>query len=126
VSTLGRAVEDLPVDRTAPGRARAVARAWLDAVGWTERTDDVVLLVSELVVNAVVGASGGSIRLTLSLPSASLRCEVTNVGDGWPVRRVVAVDAPSGRGLHLVHQLASRWGSSGVDGSTMVWFELDR
>lgn len=126
MGALDPTIEELPVDDGSPRRARELARQWVERVGWLDRSDDLILLVSELVANAVVSATGGLIRMALSLPTGAIRCEVSNEGDGWPVHRVVPPTALSGRGLHLVDQLASRWGSMGVDGSTVVWFELDR
>ena len=126
MGALDPTIEELAADERAPRLARDIARRWAERAGWLDRADDLILLVSELVANAVVSATGGSIRMVLSLPTGALRCEVTNNGDGWPVHRVVPPTALSGRGLHLVDQLASRWGSVGVDGSTVVWFELDR
>jgi hypothetical protein len=38
----------------------------------------------------------------------------------------VSLTAISGRGLRIVAQVASRWGSEHRAGTVTVWFELDR
>lgn len=120
-----RIVEELQLDERAPRQARESARRWLADDTRIELVDDLVLLVSELVANAVQSAASGPIRLTLSRHPGVLRCEVLNQGSEAPAHRVVEPDAPSGRGLGIVDRLASRWGTAGIDGTTMVWFELD-
>jgi hypothetical protein len=54
-----------------------------------------------------------------------LRVEVQDQGGSWTPRRT-AHDAPHGRGLAIVGQLARDWGRSG-DSQTgwTVWFEID-
>ena len=103
-----------------------MVRSWLEEHGFEHLVDDAVLLASELVANAVAHATHGSIRLALSRPGQVIRCEVSNHGLAAPVASRVPSTALSGRGLSLVDALASRWGSAGVDGCTVVWFELDR
>jgi anti-sigma regulatory factor (Ser/Thr protein kinase) len=82
--------------------------------------------VSELVANAVTHANGGVVRLALLSMPGAVRVEVTNDG-GWRYEPVlVPAGSVSGRGLRIVDQLASRWGSFERAASTTVWFELDR
>jgi anti-sigma regulatory factor (Ser/Thr protein kinase) len=119
------AVQELPRDQRAPRQARELVRRWLPQHGFEHLMDDAVLLASELVANAVAHATHGSVRLALSRPGQVMRCEVSNRGVGAPLASRVPTEALSGRGLFLVDALASRWGSAGADGSTLVWFELD-
>ncbi len=87
------------------------------------------LLTTELIANAVEHSglgSCGSVRLEVAVTAELLRVEVGDEGPGFlPAPR--APDAPldSHWGLHLVEELADRWGV--VDEpETLVWFELDR
>jgi anti-sigma regulatory factor (Ser/Thr protein kinase) len=87
---------------------------------------DVVLLVSELVTNSVKYGSEGALRLQISAPAPKkVRVEVTNEGHSFePKARNRPVTEAGGWGLHLVEELTDRWGVH--EGSTHVWFEIDR
>jgi anti-sigma regulatory factor (Ser/Thr protein kinase) len=87
------------------------------------------LLVSELVTNVIrhVSPSGGDdrIALTVERDDDHLRIEVCDKGGGFePAPRADKQDASSGWGLHILAQLAARWGVES-DGGTRVWFELE-
>jgi anti-sigma regulatory factor (Ser/Thr protein kinase) len=93
--------------------APAAARAYVDRIA-RERAvsdaarQDLVLLVSELVTNAVqAGASEVEIRLL----SAGGAMDLTVIDDasGWPTERFSDTDDESGRGLSIVGRLADRW-----------------
>jgi anti-sigma regulatory factor (Ser/Thr protein kinase) len=90
------------------------------------RVDDAVLLVSELVTNAVkYGPEHEAIRLIISSDDRGTRFTVHDLGLGpLPEMRDQADPAPGGHGLRLVDALADRWGVE--RGSTRVWFEFDR
>jgi anti-sigma regulatory factor (Ser/Thr protein kinase) len=87
----------------------------------------VVLLVSELVTNSVTHSklAGGVIELLASISPELVRVEVSDDGEGFDLPPVAHHDDVSGRGLHLVQELADRWGRpTGL--RTSVWFEIDR
>lgn len=83
------------------------------------------LLVSEVVTNAILhGGGGGELDLSVATSDHAIRVEVVNSGPGFvPRPRALAPDAIGGWGLYLVEQLASSWGVSCSDRTT-VWFEL--
>jgi anti-sigma regulatory factor (Ser/Thr protein kinase) len=82
---------------------------------------DVVLLVSELVTNAVRYA-GGATELRIDVDDRSVRVEVVDP-EPTPARPLPPDPwASSGRGLQLVQELAGEWGQSGVNGGKVVWF----
>jgi two-component sensor histidine kinase len=109
----------LPRDPGAPRRARALLRehaAELDP----DRLDNAVLLISELVTNAVLHGTG-EIRLIIDVDGTEARFAVADEGDGTPA--VSDTPGPDGGwGLRLVGQLATRWGV--LDERTQVWFEI--
>jgi anti-sigma regulatory factor (Ser/Thr protein kinase) len=110
----------LPRDPGAPRRARALLRE--HAVGLDQdRLDTAVLLISELVTNAVLHGTG-EIRLLIDVDGdTAARFAVSDEGHGHPV--VSETPGPDGGwGLRLVGQLAHRWGV--LEERTQVWFEL--
>ncbi|MFJ6985143.1 MULTISPECIES: ATP-binding protein [unclassified Streptomyces] len=115
------------------GRARKWARSRLagSGIGADEPlAETLVLLVSELVTNAVVH-TGCPAVLRLSLPGgpageATVRLEVADRSERAPVPRCVGDDATGGRGLALVDGLADRWGWTVEGHGKRIWCELDR
>ena len=118
----------LPPTEQAPAAARRSLerlQGQLDPSG----LETMRLLVSELVTNSVRHArleDGGWINVSVEENQRALRVAVTDPGVGFEERPGPPQPGdPSGWGLHLVEQLADRWGVS-REGRTMVWFEIDR
>jgi anti-sigma regulatory factor (Ser/Thr protein kinase) len=116
---------EFPADRTAPSGARRFVADTLD--GWDVPRDviaDAVLLVSELVTNALLHArSAPSVELVRG--DGRIRCVVVDDSPATPRRRRYANDAVTGRGIALVETLAARWGTEPAGSGKSVWFELD-
>jgi anti-sigma regulatory factor (Ser/Thr protein kinase) len=91
--------------------------------------DDVILLTSEVVTNAIVHtASGkdGTFTVVVHPFDALVRVEVHDGGsETLPGIRSADDQAVSGRGLGLVESLATRWGHLGDRDGRVVWFEVD-
>jgi anti-sigma regulatory factor (Ser/Thr protein kinase) len=86
--------------------------------------DTVVLLVSELVTNAVLHARS-DVLLTVEDQGAIARVEVSDASPLPPRLRNFAVESATGRGMKLLDQLAQRWGAvPRRDGGKVVWFEV--
>ena len=118
----------IAAERDAPARARAALDGLNGALGGLRQA--VRLLVSELVTNAVVHASGGAsettVQVRLDCSDALVRVEVTDVGPGFdPGHRRRIDPLQDGFGLALVDQLTDRWGVE-VEQGACVWFEIDR
>ena len=107
--------------REARGRVRDLSHNFAP-----ERVEDAVLLVSELVTNAVkYGPEDEAIRLIVQTDEQHVRLTVHDLGLGpLPEMRDEADPGPGGHGLRLVDALADRWGVE--RGSVRIWFELDR
>ncbi len=122
-----RAEREFAADVNAPARARAFTVAELTgAVGTASRTlcDDALLIVSELVTNAV-RAGGRRVRLLLSLDPDCLHIRVSDDAVGWPTPRTARPDDPDGRGLQMINAIASDWGVVARDeGGKHVWAVL--
>lgn len=102
------------------------ARSFVDATLASWRLDGLreraVLLTSELATNAVLHAHT---RFTLSvLLDEELTVEVTDGSEELPRVEPTPLDGVRGRGLLLVSQLASRWGTRSARGGKTVWFSL--
>ena len=119
----------LPADSSSATRARA----FVGGLAAEHLADPfpAVLLTSELVANVVCHARTD---LTVSVAAGPpFRVEVRDgVAATQAFRELIArrprpapASAPGGRGLGLVHDLASRVGlDDGPDGGKVVWFEL--
>ncbi len=121
----------LPAVSSGVARARAAAGT-LPVTLDDEARDDLRLLVSELVTNAIRhgGAPDGGreerVRLRMGVRGQRLRVEVCDGGDGFrPSSRRADADPGSGWGVHFVRVLADRWGTGRDPRDGMVvWFEL--
>jgi anti-sigma regulatory factor (Ser/Thr protein kinase) len=107
--------------------ARRAVRAGDGAVPSSAR-EDILLLVSELVTNAVRHAGVGpdqSLRVELTRSPRRVRVEVVHPGNGFrhkPARP--SSDADGGWGLILVDRIADHWGITSRAADTRVWFVL--
>ncbi len=115
-----------PAEPGAVRTARAVVRDRLRAWGLDSLGDIVILLVSELVTNALRHATGPiGVRLVRSEgPPGTLRVEVSDPLPDPPRERTADPDDEGGRGLRLVACSARAWGTRLGDSGKTVWFEL--
>lgn len=111
--------------KPARDRVRQTAKEWSlpESV-----VDDLALIASELVTNAVQHVdvdAGREIGVTLFLSPLNIRLEVRDSGEYLPTPREPSNDEQSGRGLILVRLIANRWGfKEQVVGKT-VFAEID-
>jgi CheY-like chemotaxis protein len=106
--------------------ARAFVRETLRSWGVDEPLDDALLVVSELVSNAIVHARS-SCELRLGLSPVIVRVEVVDGGDGTPDPLPPSRTRPHGRGLNLIDAVASAWGvDPQTSGGKVVWAEIPR
>lgn len=122
ITTTRRIDLELEASMHAPSAARAAVRDALEDVPGTQ-VDVAVLLVSELIANAVVHA-GTATRLRLDVGERSLRVEVEDSGPALPEPSAVDPTSEGGRGWLLVRQLADRCGWNRLFDHKSVWFEL--
>jgi anti-sigma regulatory factor (Ser/Thr protein kinase) len=112
-------------DSQAPAMARRAIERFGDGLD-PGIVPDARLLVSELITNSVKYGGDGSVELILrSEKPKHIRVEVVDQGVGFiPTARDRPMTEVGGWGLHLVEVLTERWGVH--EGSTHVWFEIDR
>ena len=116
---------EIPRDPRAPGAARRAIEGLNTQIA-PDVAHDVKLLVSELITNSVKYGGEGAVSLKVWTDDPQrLRVEVIDQGVGFvPVARDRPATEVGGWGLHLVQTLSNRWGV--YEGSTHVWFEIDR
>ena len=117
-------------DQQAPSRARAAVARFIATSGISELArDKLILLVSELVSNAVLHSdappASGVLLHARVLEPGNIRVEVTDSGSGFTAAPRDPSRVTGGYGLFLVAQEANRWGVD-REGGTRVWFELGR
>jgi anti-sigma regulatory factor (Ser/Thr protein kinase) len=109
-------------------RVGALLRAWQRSA---ETVDAAMLLVTELVTNAVEHTDASDVICSVSLSAEAVTVSVTDTGTdtrsgkgGAPVVGQPDDLAESGRGLFLVAALATDWGTRLTAGSREVWARL--
>ncbi|WP_063775020.1 ATP-binding SpoIIE family protein phosphatase [Streptacidiphilus anmyonensis] len=112
----------LALDASEVRRARSLVHDQLTRWGLAELSELTELLVSELVTNALRVAKG-SVELQL-MRVGKLLVEVSDDDHNLPSLEPSELLDEEGRGLGLVSQLASRWGTSRKAVGKVVWFEL--
>jgi len=98
--------------------------------GVDERCDDVAVVVSELLTNALRHAlpavaqagAGWPVQLGLLQRGRCVTCAVADPSKAAPVPRKPGYLTETGRGLHVIAALSDRWGfiTSG-DGGKVIW-----
>jgi anti-sigma regulatory factor (Ser/Thr protein kinase) len=118
-----RSTVQLPAKLSTPGKARRFAARAIQDTTHASLGDDLLLLVSELVTNAVLHTDG-PITLTVETSPHLVRVEIhDNIPD--LVALPVTEDAEHGRGLPIVDRVAHAWDADPViDNGKMVWAEL--
>jgi anti-sigma regulatory factor (Ser/Thr protein kinase) len=108
--------------------SKAVALEW----GLPSLAEDVELIVSELVTNAIRAAGlsydGGLTAVVRLWLVSDLHCVLIRVWDPdtqMPARRDAGPDEESGRGLMLVEHLCSEWGAYRKAGGKVVWVVIE-
>ncbi len=119
-----RTERELPLSRSAPALARAFLREATCVAHAGEVLDDAVLLVSEVVTNAVLHG-GSPIVVTVECDGRALQVRVR---DGSPVlptpRETGSTDDENGRGLRLIDLISAEWGVDPAPEGKNVWFRV--
>jgi anti-sigma regulatory factor (Ser/Thr protein kinase) len=105
-----------------------MTRTWSRVIlsGWNlaRLANDAEQVISEIVTNSVLHASGPTVSIWLV---SDRECLVIMIGDpcpDMPVRTEPHSDEPCGRGLVIVDALAEQWGAYGVPTGKIVWAML--
>jgi anti-sigma regulatory factor (Ser/Thr protein kinase) len=99
---------------------RSFTRATLQRWEIADRCDDITLVVSELLTNALEHAAprpgGWPVRIGLlqSRPGTAVLCAVADASPAPPVPVPPGHLAESGRGLHVIEEVSDGWGYTTV------------
>ena len=113
---------ELPFTSEAPSIARERLRRFARHLR-AATVDDAVLMVSELVTNAVAHGQP-KITLRLRLRPDRLTVAVADRGEAPLTCTMPPLQQPFGRGLVIVNALATRWGVSQGRVDKRVWFDV--
>ncbi|MFF1477367.1 ATP-binding protein [Streptomyces sp. NPDC058301] len=98
-----------------------ILRQWCLSPALAEQA---ILLVSELVGNAVRHTGARAFGLRMLRRRGWIRIEVRDPSRGLPCLMPVHVMDTSGRGLFLVDKLSDRWGVDLLPRGKTTWFEM--
>jgi anti-sigma regulatory factor (Ser/Thr protein kinase) len=129
VATIGRHEQRayaLPILPISSAAARAYTREVLAHWQLADLTEDIVLIVDELVTNAV-RHSAGPITLALDLREGSVHVEVTDDCAAMPSTQSLSDTRTSGRGLAIIDAISDGWGARALAaGGKSVWADVSR
>jgi anti-sigma regulatory factor (Ser/Thr protein kinase) len=89
-----------------------------------DQRETIVLLVSEVVTNAL-SHTDGEVELTMSRLPGMIRVEVSDEHASAPHNLGGGLYDESGRGVPLLGGFSDRWGTLPRGAGKVVWFELD-
>ncbi|MGB8651939.1 MAG: ATP-binding SpoIIE family protein phosphatase [Mycobacteriales bacterium] len=117
--------EQLPAEGRSASRARRVVEHALRDADLTTFLDEALLLVTEIVTNAVVHA-GTDVELAVEVKDGRLWVEVVDRSPGSlpVVQELPDQTREGGRGVFLLHSLATEWGTRHFTDGKAVWFAL--
>ncbi|MCX5610738.1 MULTISPECIES: SpoIIE family protein phosphatase [unclassified Streptomyces] len=104
--------------------ARRFAARTLRSWGVEDELDVALLVVSELVTNAIAHTQG-EVGMDLTLSTDRLRIAVNDTSPRSPVKPLsVSWESTGGRGLLIVEATTTAWGSVPLSGGKQVWAEI--
>jgi hypothetical protein len=109
--------------------ARDFTIATLQRWGIAERSQDIAIVVSELLTNALRHALPGAgdsrprrpIRFGLLQPGSCVLCAVADPSRAAPVLQTRGSFAETGRGMQIICALSDQWGFAPSDTGKVVW-----
>jgi anti-sigma regulatory factor (Ser/Thr protein kinase) len=117
---------ELPADPGAARLARNVVRSGAGSALPPAVLDDLLLLVTEVVTNAVLhGSPPITMQVEVIPEPTTVKVAVSDGHAGSPLVRASDRAAITGRGMAVVDALASRWGVEWLaEGGKTIWFEV--
>ncbi|MFC4584497.1 ATP-binding protein [Sphaerisporangium corydalis] len=118
---------ELPADPSVTAKCRALVREALTEWDMHHLIDDVMVVVTELLGNAILHG-GPPIHVVLRADQGLLTGSVADGGAGWPRMRATGAETEHGRGLRIVTALTLGWGVEPAPGGAgkSIWFTCGR
>jgi GAF domain-containing protein/anti-sigma regulatory factor (Ser/Thr protein kinase) len=113
----------LAPDSTSPSLARRLVEGVMNEAGLQHLVDEALLLVTELVTNAVVHA-GTEVGVDIDVDERGVRVEVFDAGPGHFLKDAPSETREGGRGVFLLDAIAQEWGTRHRLGGKAIWFRL--
>jgi anti-sigma regulatory factor (Ser/Thr protein kinase) len=113
---------ELPGDAASCSMARRFVEEALAQAAEDVRCN-ATLLISEVVANAVLHASG-PVTIEVHQQGSAYRIAVGDGSRTPPIEKGYRADDATGRGLRLLDCLAAEWGWKRTDTGKVVWFDL--
>jgi anti-sigma regulatory factor (Ser/Thr protein kinase) len=113
---------ELPGDAASCSMARRFVEEALAQAAEDVRCN-ATLLISEVVANAVLHASG-PVTIEVHQKGSAYRIAVGDGSRTPPIEKGYRADDATGRGLRLLDCLAAEWGWKRTDTGKVVWFDL--
>ncbi|MEU0360437.1 ATP-binding protein [Streptomyces cyaneofuscatus] len=122
-------IMDLEADYSQLTRARSRIRQWLTGCGAVDGVDEVLLVVHEILANAIEhgnDGSGGHVEVRLRWEEQKVSIHVRDQGKAPDPPQVVPAQEAGecGRGLAIVEALAHSWGATTQRRGRSVWATL--
>ncbi|MEU4234983.1 ATP-binding protein [Nonomuraea sp. NPDC026600] len=124
-------LRQFPATEISVSEARDWARSLLSLGVPSPVLDDVLLLLGEVVTNAITHsnsgrAATGKVTVRVVRTGRTVQVQVTDAGSSTsvPAVRAPSLDDDTGRGLWMVDMLADAWGFEHNENDTSAWFRL--
>jgi len=113
-------------DPIVPSVARRELKAWLRGrTGPGENIDDAILVISELVTNAVIHAKTAA-SVVVEMAQTEIAVAVHDGSQALPALIPFSGERAGGVGLRVVDALTREWGWTSAASGKKVWAVLDR
>ena len=123
--TSERSTAEFPPSSSSPAAARRFVQSWMATWGRQHRSDDAVLIVSELVTNSIEYSSTTAVVVDLACTDGTVYLAVSDSAThNLPVLRRPGQGTHAGRGLRIVSASATWWGVTASSDTKTVWAEL--
>jgi anti-sigma regulatory factor (Ser/Thr protein kinase) len=116
----------LPARATSPAVARRLLHDALASALAPQTLDEVDIMVTELVTNAVLSARTPCEVIVTVVDHDRLRVAVHDFDPSPPIPTPIDATSNGGRGLHIIEALAADWGTDAhPTNGKVVWFEVE-
>jgi anti-sigma regulatory factor (Ser/Thr protein kinase) len=97
----------------------------LNRAGVEDRSDDALLVITELATNAVLHA-GSPFHVDVWIRESEIRLGVTDQSPDLPIPQQRTSPDPGGNGVNIVSAVADKWVVEKLRTGKRIWVELRR